>query len=160
MRSLQIMENSPQQLLAVQTPYGASFLPVLGALVALGFCAWFAYSRQWRLLIIPALALVVLGGLALIPRAPTYHLQVDRAAHQVTSEARRGEAVVTSFSVAAQDLSGADMQFNRGASTIVLIRRDGSLLFPLGEQQLQNEPDQYVVLNVLREEIAHSGGAR
>lgn len=156
MRSLQIMENSPGQFLAVQTPYTASFLPVLGALVAAVFCAWFAYTRQWRLLAIPVLALLVLGGLALIPRPPTFRLQVNRAAHQVTSEAQRGTAVVTSFSVAASDLSGADMQFNRGATTIVLIRKNGSLLYPLGEQHLQNEPDQYVVLNVLRDEISHS----
>ena len=45
------------------------------------------------------------------------------------------------------------MQFNRGARTIGLLRRDGSTLYPLGEQQLQNEPDQYVVLNAIREFI-------
>lgn len=158
MHSLQIIKNSPQELVAVQTPYSASFLSVLGIVVALGFCAWFAYTRQWRLLIIPALALLVFWGLTLIPSAPTYHLQVDRVGHRVISEARRGDAVVTSFSVDTIELSGADMQFNRGASTIVLIRKDGSLLYPLGEQQLQNEPDQYVVLNVLRSVIADSSG--
>ena len=145
-------------LTADQTPYSASFLPAFGIVVALGFSAWLAYTRQWRLLIIPALALTVLEALALMPSAPTYHLQVDRAAHSVTSEERRKDVVVSSFSVSANELSGADMQFNRGASTIVLIRKDGSLLFPLGEQQLQDEPDQYVVLNVLRDVIAKSGG--
>lgn len=160
MRSLQIVENSPQQLVAVQTPYGASFLLVLGVIVAIGFCGWFAFTRQWRLLVIPGIALLVLCGLALIPSVPTYHLQIDKPGHRITSEARRGDAVVNSFTVNGSDLSSADMQYNRGASTIVLLRRDGSQLYPLGEQQLQDEPDQSVVLTALRDAIAGSGTGR
>lgn len=156
MRSLQIVENSPQQLIAMQTPYSASFLLVLGILVALGFCGWFAFTRQWRLLVIPGIALLVLGSLALTPSVPTYHLQINKASRQITSEARRGDAVVNSFTVSGTDLSSADMQSNRGATNIVLLRHNGSQLFPLGEQQLQGEADQsnqYVILTALRELI-------
>ncbi len=160
MRSLQIVENSPQQLVAVQTPYTASFLPVLGILIALGFGLWFAFSRQWLRLLIPGIAILVFGSLMLLPKNPTYHLRVDRAAHQVTSEGRRGDAVVESFTASGSELAGADMQFNRGASTIVLTRRDGSVLYPFGEQQLQDEPDQYVVLTALRDLITPATNPR
>lgn len=151
MHSLQIVENTPQQLVAVQTPYGASFLLVLGIIVALGFLAWFAFTRQWKLLLIPGVALLVFIGLARMPSVPTYRLQIDKADHRITSEARRGGTVVSSFTVSGADLSSADMQYNRGASTIVVLRRDGSQLYPLGEQQLQDEPDQSVVLTALRD---------
>ena len=158
MHALQIVENSPQRLVATQTPYSASFLPVLGIVVALGLGAWYAFTRKWRMLFIPALALLVLGGLMLLPRYPTFHLQVDQATRTIASEGKRGDTVVRAFTVQGDELSGADMQFNRGASTIVLIRRDGSLLYPLGEQQLQDEPDQYVVLNALRAAIPNAAG--
>jgi hypothetical protein len=48
------------------------------------------------------------------------------------------------------------MQFNRGARTIVMIGKDGRQIFPLGAQQLQDEPDQYVVLNALRSAIGQA----
>ena len=156
MRSLQIIENTQRQLEAVQTAYSSSWLLGLAIIVAAGFSIWLIRARQWKLLIIPAAALFVFGLLALMPKAPTYHLVVNLDDGQIRSEAKRGDRVVSSFVVSTHELSGADMQFNRGATTIVLIRKDGSLLFPLGEQQLQNEPDQYVVLNVLRTAIGNT----
>ena len=54
------------------------------------------------------------------------------------------------------EIASAEMQFNRGARTIVMIGKDGRQIFPLGAQQLQDEPDQYVVLNALRSAIGQA----
>ncbi len=115
---------------------------MLGLLVALGFLVRLAWLRQWSMAVIPGIFVVTLLWLVLLPEYPTYQMTLDRSAHSLTLRATRKGKLVSSFQVSTAELSSADMQFNRGARTIVLVRRDGSLLYPLGEQQLQDEPDQ------------------
>ena len=155
MRSLQIVENSPQQLIAVQTATSLGWLYAIFITVAVAAAIWMVWTRQWRLLGVPALVIALFGFFALLPKPPIYTLTIDFAANAVLSRATRGSADVSSFTVKGRDLSAADMQSNRGATAIALTRQDGSLLFPLGEEMLQNEPDQYVVLTALRKVIAN-----
>ena len=153
MRSLQVLQNDGGLMVAKQTPYTAGFIPYLFILLSAGFLIRFLWTRQFRAAVIPGLVLVFVLSDFLTPVVPTYTLILNREKRTLTSEARVKNAVQAGFTVDAEDLNSAEMQFNRGATTIVLVRRDGSLLYPLGEQQLQDEPDQYVVLNAIRQMI-------
>ena len=153
MRCLHILGNTGIRLIAEQTPYNGYFLTYIAILFAAGFLIRYLWSRRFKLAALPGSIIIFLLLDFLMPTIPTYTLTLNREARTINSEARVKNTVQSRFTVAASDLNSAEMQFNRGAITIVLVRRDGSLLYPLGEQQLQDEPDQYVVSNAIRKMI-------
>ena len=156
MPSVNIIENTSARLVAVQTPQTWGPIPALLSVVAGLFLLRLLWTRQWKLAIVPGLFLLVFFLLWLIPETPTFRVTLDLAGHSLTSEASKNGKVVSEFAVSAGDLSSAEMQSNRGARTIILIRKDGSLLYPLGKQKLQGEPDQYVILNAIRQFIGQA----
>lgn len=158
-RLITILQNNDGHLIAEQRPQSGNFLLVIGFILIVLFSAVLIYKHQWKRLLFPALAAVVLVPLWHSSTNPTYRIEVDKQAHKIVSEKLvDGKSVATS-TIPATDLTSADMQFNRGARTIVLIHRDGHQSFPLGEDELQDEPDQYVILNALRQVIGQSPAA-
>ena len=153
MRALQILENSPRQLLAVQTAPSVRWLFVFFVMAAFVGVALSLRKRFWRGAAIAGSLLVLFGLLAALPKPASYRLHIDVPNRVITSEGVRNGTLVSSFMVNGSDLSAAELQSNRGDTAIVLIRQDGSLLFPLGEEKLKGEPDQYVVLTALRATI-------
>ena len=151
MKLLTIISNSGGRLIVVQQPQAESYTFWIILVVVLAAC--FIYRRAWQLLFIPALLAVVIYSSSFIGQKTTYRAEIDQETRQITSEQLEKDKIVSKTTIPASDLNSAEMQFNRGASRIVLVHRDGRQEFPLGEQHLQNEPDQYVVLNALRQAI-------
>ncbi len=150
---LTIQQNTPTQLVAVQSPGTATAYSIWVLLTAIAVVACALYYRRWWLVIV-GIALVVF----MIPwrssqRAPNYEVVVDKSARIITSKTMLGNRMEQTFSEDARDLASAEMQFNRGATRIVLIQQDGQQKFPFGELHYQDEPDQYVVLNAMRQTI-------
>jgi len=156
MKLISIISNANGQLVAEQHPQTVGFLLVIFTLVLLGLAIYFVRARAWTMLVLPGLGLAVLMFLSLIGQKTTYRITIDQQTHQIVSDELTKDKVISSTTTSASDLTSAEMQFNRGARKIVLIHRDGHQSFPLGEQELQNEPDQYVILNALRQTIGQS----
>ena len=90
---------------------------------------------------------------------PTYRITVDRAAGKVEWVTLKGGKEGSSDALAASDIASADMEFNRNARNIVIVRKDGSQSYPLGRQHFTGEPEQYVVLNAIRQLIGQAPSA-
>lgn len=158
MRALHILENTSQQFVAVQTAPSVRWLFLFflaAALVGL-LLSW--RERFWRGVAVAGCLLVLFGLLAALPKPATYLLRIDVNGRVITSEGTLNGTLISSFAVNGSDLSAAELQSSREAADIVLVRQDGSLLFPLGEQKVQNEPDQYVVLTALRKAVHNAEG--
>ncbi len=150
MKNLNILSDAAGVLVAEQKPQSIGPVPVILLIISACLSVWFVRAKQWKLLVFPfALVLIILLPLAL-SRYPTYKLVVDQSKGTITSVATLNGRQLSALEISATDLTSAEIQFNRGARTIVLVRRDGALVYPLGEQQLQDEPNQYIVLNALR----------
>ena len=134
MRSVQILENTSARFVAVQAPQSWGPVPAILSLATAAFLVRFLSTRQWRLAVLPGVFLLVFLLLWLVPANPTFTLTLDVAARSILSEGTKSGKIVSQFQVPAADISSAEMQFNRGARTIVMIRNDGSLLYPLGKE--------------------------
>lgn len=148
-----VLSNSNGHLIAQQRPPGDSITHFF-VILLLGFAVYCIWIRAWKLLFLPGVLLIVF----LFPSGQRNTLQVDidqQTGEIVCSESDKGK-VISSTTVTASELTAAEMQFNRGARRIVLIHRDGHQTFPLGEAELQGEPDQYVILNALRQVIGQA----
>lgn len=150
MHALHILQNSSQQLIAVQTAPSVRWLFLFFVVAAVVFGVLAFKKRFWLGVGLSACLLLLFGSLAALPKPATYKLRVDLKRGVITSEGTRNGTLVSSFVVNGSDLSAAELQSDRGDTAIVLIRQKGSLLFPLGEEKLKGEPDQYVVLTALR----------
>jgi hypothetical protein len=155
-RLITVLQNANGHLVAEQRPQTGNFIVVAGLLAAIVFALVLAYKQQWKMLLIPGLAALVLILMWRSPNNPVYRIVVDQQAHEVVSDKLVDGKSVEHTVTPTSEIASAEMQFNRGARTIVMIGRDGKQIFPLGEQQLQNEPDQYVVLNALRQAIGQA----
>jgi len=156
MKLVTILSNANGQLVAEQRPQSVGFLLVIGTLLMLALAFYFVRSRAWTMLVLPGLGLLILFGLSLIGQKTTFRIQVDESGHQIVSQELKGDKVISTVTTPSSDIASAEMQSNRGARKIVLIHRDGHQSFPLGEQELQDEPDQYVILNALRAAIGQN----
>lgn len=156
MKLISIISNTSGNLIAEQHPQTAGFLIGVFTLACIGFAIYLVWTRAWTMLILPILGLALMLFLSRIGQKTTYRVDIDQQTHQITSEQLKDGKVISTTTTPASDLTSAEMQFNRGARTIVLIHRDGHQSFPLGEEELQDEPDQYVILNALRQVIGQS----
>lgn len=156
MKLISILSNANGLLVAEQQPQTVGFLVALLVIGMLGLALYFIRRHAWTMLVLPADALVIALSLWRFGQGDTYRVTVDQQHHQIVSQRIDGNKVVANTTTPASDLTSAEMQFNRGASKIVLIHRDGHQSFPLGEQELQDEPNQYVVLNAMRLAIGQS----
>lgn len=156
MKLISIISNTNGNLIAEQHPQTVSFLLGFLALALIGLAIYLVWMRTWRMLILPILGLALLLFLSHIGQKTTYRVDINQQTRQITSEELKDGKVISSTTTPASDLTSAEMQFNRGARKIVLIHRDGHQSFPLGEQELQDEPGQYVILNALRQVIGQS----
>lgn len=92
---------------------------------------------------------------AAIGNGAIHRVTIDRHYNQLIFEKVKRGVVLERTQTSVSDFTSAEMQYGRGSSAIILIRPDGKLVYPLGDEQLQNESNQYVVLTALREVIGH-----
>ena len=153
---LAIQQNSAGSLVALQQPQsttGYIVWVVLGVVVVAGLAV---SSRRWWVLVVAVLLAALMIPWRSSQRNPAYKLVLDKTTGEITSITLRNGTPGETVSVPAKEISSAEMQFNRGATRIALVKRDGQILFPLGEQHLQGEQDQYVVLSAIREMIGQT----
>lgn len=155
---LTIQTNTPSSLVALQGPQPAvdsvwMYLLLAGVFLGLTF-----YQRQWKLAVVP-LGILLLGVVSYVGRLgkPSYQMSANFSTGTVHSETlARSGAVVSKQDTTLADVASAEMQYNRNATRIALILRNGEQRFPLGELHYNNEPDQYVILTKLREAIGQA----
>ena len=151
---LSILENSSARLIAEQSPPNSWFFGTISLVLLAGAAAVALYHRRW-----PLGLLFGLGALCMIwvvLPGPTYRITVDKAGGKVQWSTLKGGKETSTEAVPASDLSSADMEFNRDARNIVLLHKDGTQSYPLGRQHFSGEPEQYVVLNAIRQMIGQS----
>ena len=156
MRLITIVSNTGNQLIAEQRPQTVGFLLIVLSLGIVGLAVYFARVHAYKMLLLPVLALLLLLLLSRTGQKATYRVTIDQAKRRIISEKLQDGKVLDSTTTSAADVASAEMEFNRGARKIALIHRDGHQSFPLGEEELQNEPDQYIVLNALRQSIGQT----
>lgn len=156
MKLITIITHANGHLVAEQRPQSTGFLVALLSLFLLLLAIQFIRARAWKWLLFPAGAFLFLILLSFVGTPTTYRINIDQPHRLIVSEQIVDGKVVATTTIPASDLSSAELQFDRGARTIVLIHRDGRQSFPLGEQELQDEPNQYVILNALREAIGQN----
>ena len=153
MKLISILSNANGQFIAEQAPQSVGFLLAIFTIGLLALAAYYFYTRAWSLLTIPGIGLLMVFGLSLIGQKTSFRIHVDEPARQIISQEFKGDKVLSTVTTPFSDISSIEMQSNRGALTIAILHRDGHLSFPLGEQALQDEPDQYVILNTMRQAI-------
>lgn len=152
MKLVTILSNLNGHLIVVQQPQRENYIiwiVLLGVVVIV-----FGFQRMWQVaLLIPAFFVVLLFLLSFLGQKTSFRAEVDPQAHQIISEELSRDKIISKTIISTDDISSAEMQSNRGATRIVLLLHNGTQVFPLGQQHLQNEPDQYVVLTAMRQAI-------
>ena len=141
---LTLVENSSSRLV-VQQAAANTFLrfPMhLLMVVAIGLLIFFAVTRRWSWMLVPAILLVLA---AVTSRSmPTYTVTVDNQARLVSwNTAASGGSEQGSVPVDALQASG--LQSGKSGNRPVLVRKDGGNIYPLGTSYFMNEPVQLVL---------------
>lgn len=155
---LTIQTNTPTSLVALQGPQPSVDSVWMYVLLAGVFLGLTIYQRQWKLAVVP-LGILLLGAVSYLGRQgkPSYRMSANFSSGTVHSETvTKSGAVVSQQDTSLADIASAEMQYNRDATRIALILRSGEQRFPLGALHYNNEPDQYVVLTKLRENIGQA----
>lgn len=148
---LQIQTDTPASLVALQGPQPAQGIFWAFAIMVTIFGAMALYHRSWKLAMFP-LSLAVFGfGLSVLPKTqPSYRVTLDyRSGHMQTQEIGNGK-VTKEQDTSLADVASAEMQYNRDATRIAVLLRNGEQRFPLGQYHFTSEPQQYVVLTRIR----------
>ncbi len=151
---LPILENSSARLIAEQSPPNSWFFGTMSLVLLAGAAAFALRNRRWGLGVLFGLGALCMIWVVL--PGPTYRITIDKAGRTVQWATRKGGKETSTESVSAGDLSSADMEFNRDARNIVLLHKDGTQSYPLGRQHFSGEPEQYVVLNAIRQLIGQA----
>ena len=155
MPQVMIIESRPDRMVAIETPPHTNFVQALLVVVFISVAGYAVWTRSWKVLGVAGVFCgLMFASVRSMTHGSTFRMTIDVSRSQITSDeiSSRGRLIREQI-FPASAIASADMQFNRGARTIVLIHRDGSQSFPLGEEFVQDEPDQYVVLNALRTAI-------
>lgn len=148
-----ILQNAHGILVAEQAPQVTHtgdyiFVTLLAAGIIFGL-----YAKMWKIFWTGLLLFIFQFTLLLKPAHPTYRMTLDTSSGLIKTEARRKDAVLSTSYVSKVDISNAQMAFNRGDTRIVIVKVDGSIYYPLGEQYIQDAPEEYVVLNAIQRMI-------
>ena len=150
-----IVQNANNVLVVRQKPQTGAWFLSLVLIVSLACIVYFWRTRHHlgvnvsRIVLISALLLLPLTTLS-----ETYILTVNGNSHILCWSAIRFGEEVSRTSLSASDLSSAEMESSRGDRRIVVILRDGSPVYPLGDGYVTGQDDQYVVVNAIRNLIA------
>lgn len=151
---LLIQVDTPVSLVALQDSQPTLHLFWVYAVLVAVFGGMALHHRSWKLGMFP-LSIAVFGTLlSFLPKTQSsYRMSLDSPAHLVRTEEFVHDSKQQEQTVALADVASAEMQYDRDATRIALILRNGEQRFPLGHFHFNNEPQQYVILTRLREEI-------
>lgn len=152
MKLVNILSGVNGHLVVVQQPQVND--NTIYIVVIMVLAVYFTYKRMWQFLLMPVFITAWLYLLSFVGQKTSFRAEIDPDSHQIVSEELAKGKVVSKTIIHTSDISSAEMQFNRDATRIVLLLRNGTQVFPLGEQHLQDEPNQYVALTAIRQAIA------
>ena len=142
-------------LIVRQKPQTGTWVLIIALIVSAGCAVYFRRAGQLRIARDSRTVLVFLVFfLLLTPLFKTYTLTIDGNAHTLSWSATRFGQEVSRTSFPASDLSSAEMESSRGDRRIVVILRNGSPVYPLGDMYFTGQDKQYVVLQAIRNLIA------
>ncbi len=141
-------------LIAEQSAPSTLVFGTISVVLCGGVAIYMLLHRKWGLGL--SLFFLTLALTLLAKPGPAYRITVDRSENKIEWETIRGGRQVSHSEVASADLASADMEFNRDSRCIVLIHKDGTQSYPLGRQHFSDEPEQYVVLNAIRQLIGQT----
>lgn len=147
---VEIEVSSPNHFSAALPPAGASFFGLIGILV-LAFAAVRLFQTHHRL----GSAFAAIGVLGMVwlamPSSVSYRMEGDGNSRTFHIEELRRQAVVGQSVVPLDAIERIDMQSNRGATRIAIIMNNGDQRFPLGEEYMQDDPEQYKALVLMQQ---------
>lgn len=154
---LLIQANTSTSLTAFQGPQPAQDSTWVWIIMAAVFLVPALRTRDRKLWMVPVLFVLFAVACKLIPRTThSYRMSFESSARSIhTEEFVNGKAQQEQMVVLA-DVASAEMQYNRDATRIALILRNGEQRFPLGPYHFNNEPEQYVVLTKIRSYIGQT----
>ncbi len=154
MKLITIVVDTSTQFVAEQRSQNLWFLTAMFVAAVLGLAFYLIKIRAWKWLVGPALLLpIILLIFSDIGHHLVYRVAIEKQSHLITCEQIVNGQLTSTVVIPSSDITSAEIQFNRSARIIALVHRDGHLSYPLGQEQVTNEPDQYVVLNALRSTI-------
>ena len=150
----QIVQNAGGVLVAQQSPQTGAWFLNIALVLAAGFALlfWKRHQRQRAKFARTALYWLFLLRL-LTPLYKTCQIRIDHNAHEISWTATRFGQQVSAESMPSSDIAAADLESSRGDRRIVVIRRDGTPVYPLGDMYLTGQTNQYVILTAIREMI-------
>ena len=129
---------------------------MLGAFLVIGF-VFSIIGRLWKLSLACLFGLLIQTPYWLTGRPPSYRMTLTRSSGDIRTETVNKDNVVVSVAeLRRSEMASSDMQFNRGDTRVVIVKKDGTVFYPLGEQYLQGYPQMYVVLNAIRQTLGQN----
>lgn len=154
---LTIQADTPSSLVAVQGAQASSSMVWVWTILAAVFFVAALRTRVKAMLLVPVLFAVFAVLAAFWPKTErSYRMALNYQAGTVLTEELINGNKGSEQSVALADVASAEMQYNRDATRIALILRNGEQRFPLGQYHFTKEPDQYVILTKIRSAIGQT----
>ena len=152
---LSILENSSTRMVVEQSAPNMLFAWITAAL-SLVLALFMLFNKRW---VLGALMIALAIGMTVLATAwPAYRMTLNRRSNTISWSAVKHNKQVSYDEVQVADVNSAQFEFNRDARCIVLVLKDGSPTYPLGRQHFSGEPQQYIVLNAIREVIGQVPG--
>ena len=142
-------------LVAEQLPsnifFPASFITLI-CIFVVGYLLW---TRRWILILIP----VLIVGIAWWVKSSgtTYQMTANGSAGAIAWRASRGNKETESSFVEVRDIAAADIMYGKSGGRLVLVRKSGGEVFPLGSSYVANEPAQLIIVQEIRKLIGGQG---
>jgi hypothetical protein len=122
MKLLSIVSKMKGHLIAQQPQDGGNTIWII---LIVATTLYYGYQCPGKFLLTPAVLCLIVIQSKVIGQKTSYRVDVAQGSRQIVSQELSKGNAVSSSAIAANDLNSAEMQFNRGASRIVLIYRDG-----------------------------------
>jgi hypothetical protein len=152
MREVQILVDTANQFIAEQQPYGFNFFQITLIFGMVGAVAYAIRQGAWKttLILVPVTVFLIW---ATWPHGVAYRMELKTQHRVLEVQTLRKDKIVASQTVKFSDIARAEMQFNRGDKRIVVVLNNGKEVFPLGDEYIQNEPNQYKPLIAIQKAV-------
>ena len=150
-----ILVNSNGHFTAEQNGQSFALVSLLLAAGAVVLALIFARSRAWIWELIPLVLLLIAVGLLFANRGKAYRMEITPGDAMHVQQFDGGKPVLDS-NIYLESFASADLEYRRQDRRIVAVLRDGRTIYPLGEDYVASEPDQFVVLTAIREAIGRT----
>ena len=148
---LTISHGADSGLVAVQTSGDVGYVLFIPGFLIFGGMVFSLITRRWRLALAAAVAILTIciaGHYA--KSGPVYQAFIDPQSRSVSWHVTERGKERDQTTVRADQIETANVESRQAGSRVFVLRKDGTVAYPLGESFRMGEPEQFVVADAIR----------